>query len=90
MSDLVIREQDGWHEIAASEDFEGFHALWDALLTGDSGLAVEILEGAGWRWTLDQRPTAVRVILVPDDIRGKRPRIWVRQPMAPARRAPKK
>jgi hypothetical protein len=83
MSDLIIRESDGWDEL---EDFfdalrssGAVKELWDAAASGDMVVVRETLEQMGYFDDEDDlRVVAFRIIAEPDDIHGDYYRAWVK------------
>jgi len=85
MADLVIREADGWIEISDGVDELGpvsKQELWEFAAAGDVRQAQELLdmelgdvieEKIG---TSDL--TGIKVISIPDDLKGEQLRVWIR------------
>ena len=85
MADLVIREADGWIEISDGVDELGpvsKQELWEFAASGDVRQAQELLdmelgdvmeEKVG---TSDL--TGIKVISIPDDLKGEQLRVWIR------------
>lgn len=90
MSDLVIREVDGWHEVTELVDPErvDHEGLWAAIAQGNfekaedilwEGLYPESQEDYGFLVGSGRRTPIVRLIDFPDDIRGWYRRIWIKR-----------
>jgi len=90
MADFKILEQDGWYEVDASEATFVLSDLWNAVGKGGYMEAAVLLFGAGLLWERNWRDVAgVRVISIPDDVRGEWIRVWVRFKPAPKDWTPK-
>lgn len=79
MADLIIREADGWEELDEIDlTFEGgIDPLWTTVSLGDLDEAQSLLEDDGFDFE-EEEIAAIRMIAVPDDVRGERIRIWVK------------
>lgn len=84
MSDLVIREKDGWDEL---EDFHSaiskgdrtssdLREVWNAGASGDMGEVSNILDGLGY--DIEDEVVGFRIIAEPDDIQGDYYRAWIK------------
>jgi len=91
MSDLVIREKDGWEELENFHDVVrggDLHAIWAAAATsghrprGDLDEVANLLDELGYDLTSTSRRelelTGFRIIAEPDDIHGDFYRAWVK------------
>ena len=89
MSDLVIREQDGWHEITELLSKDGFFEIWDELWKavgrGDWAQADSLIWDAldedheeDYRRMIGRGTPKVFLTATPDDILGEYVRIWVK------------
>jgi len=84
MADFKILERDGWYEVDVSEAEFVLSDLWNAVGKGaflEAAVLLfnaELLQERNWKDVV-----GVRVISVPDDIRGEWIRIWVRFKPAP-------
>ena len=81
MADVKILKKDGWEELG--EVFEAIierelniDSLWRAAAQGDTKMAELVLLEAGY--DLKGSLTGLRVIAIPDDIRGESFRVWVK------------
>lgn len=81
MSDLVLREEDGWDEL---EDFHENLAhdsditrLWNAAAVHDVETIGDLLE-EHYEFEDDERIVGFKIIVTPDDIHGDFYRAWVR------------
>lgn len=79
MPDLIIREVDGWEELEdVSLTFEnGIDPLWTAVSRGEIEDAQTLLEDDGFDFD-GYEIAAIRMVAVPDDLRGEHIRIWVK------------
>lgn len=85
MADLVIREKDGWIEITDVVDELGpvsKQELWDFAGTGDVEQAQQLLDmelGDAIEEKIDMAEiTGIKVVSVPDDIKGENLRVWIK------------
>jgi hypothetical protein len=80
MADLVIRKSDGWMELDALTNAidNGFNVfeLWNAVGQGNHDEALNMLSEAGFE--LADEWSQVRMMSLPDDIRGEFFRVWVK------------
>lgn len=81
MSDVHILKKEGWEELdevvqAIVEGALDIDALWRASGQGDVQTAQQALLDAGY--DLDGTVKGIRVIAIPDDMRGEIYRIWVK------------
>jgi hypothetical protein len=81
MSDVKILKKEGWEELngvveAIVEGSLDIDALWRAAGHGDVPTAQQALLDAGY--DLEGTVKGVRVIALPDDIRGEIYRVWVK------------
>lgn len=80
MSDLCIREADGWEELdefhtASAEIVED---IWLASGSGDVAKIDTLLYDIGYDFGEDERVVGFRMVAVPDDILGRLNRAWVK------------
>lgn len=85
MSDLIIRDADGWIEISDAVDELGpipKQELWDFAATNDFQHAQELLDmelGDAMEEKIGTADlTGIKVVSIPDDIKGERLRVWIR------------
>jgi hypothetical protein len=81
MSDVKILKKEGWEELdevveAITEGSLQIDALWSASGQGDVPTAQQVLLDAGY--DLEGTVKGIRVIALPDDIRGEIYRVWVK------------
>jgi hypothetical protein len=84
VSDLVIREADGWHEISdlVNELDAGLQKeLWEYVAQGRQSDAHDLLDlelGDGLQEKFGKQPFgSIKVLSVPDDRQGESIRVWV-------------
>jgi hypothetical protein len=85
MADLIIREEDGWIEITDIVDELGpvsKQELWDFAGIGDVEQAQQLLDmelGDAIEEKIDMAEiVGIKVVSVPDDIKGESLRVWIK------------
>lgn len=77
MSDLVIRQSEGWEELEDVLVVVG-DDLWAAAGQQDLQEAEDALDRRGFELAEDETLAGIRVVAVPDDFQGQIVRVWIR------------